>query len=95
MADFESYFRYGPSVARVGSLRPNDDSAECECLECRGNEKLKAMYRSRFDKKANQKDWEEEQYLLCPPRVLGYILHDKQWAQLQVTSLKKHTQRRA
>lgn len=88
MVDFESYFRYGPSVAQVGSLRPNHDDAECQCLECRSNEELKARYRFRFDEKGSQEDWEEEQYMLCPPRVLGYILRDKQWAQLQVTSLK-------
>ena len=27
--------------------------------------------------------------MLCPPRVLGYILGEKQWAQLQVTSVKE------
>ena len=41
-----------------------------------------------FDHKTSDMEWEDEQYLLCPPRVLGYILQDKQWAQLQVTHLK-------
>lgn len=27
--------------------------------------------------------------MLCPPRVLGYSLRDKQWAQLQVSLLKE------
>lgn len=46
-------------------------------------------YRTHFDKSENAEKmrWEDEQYLICPPRVLGYILRDKQWAQLQVTLL--------
>ncbi|RYP63750.1 hypothetical protein DL769_006877 [Monosporascus sp. CRB-8-3] len=47
-------------------------------------------YRTRFDdpKVAQAKNWESEQYLICPPRVLGYILQEKQWAQLQVSKLE-------
>ena len=62
---------------------------ECACLVCQENKELKAEYRTRFDSEANQLDhWEDEQYMLCPPRVLEYILRDKQWAQLQVESLE-------
>ena len=89
MVDFESYFRYGPFFARVGSLMPESDSPECGCINCRENEGLKAAYRTRFDEEGRQKgEWEDEQYMLCPPRVLGYILNDKQWAQLQVSLLR-------
>ena len=90
MVDFESYFRYGPSIAYVGALRPDNDYSECACVDCRENEGLKAQYRTRFDDEAHQKGkWEDEQYLICPPRVLGYLLRDKQWAQLQVSLLGK------
>ena len=89
MVDFESYFRYGPSVAHVGFLIPDSDDLECGCIDCRENEALKAAYRTRFDEEERQEGkWEDEQYMLCPPRVLGYILNDKQWAQLQVSSLQ-------
>ena len=88
MVDFESYFRYGPSVAHMGSLVAETDSPECGCIECREDEDLKKLYRTRFDEQeCQQKAWEDEQYILCPPRVLGYILRDKQWAQLQVSLL--------
>lgn len=88
MVDYESYFHYGPASARVGSLRPEEDNEECGCEDCRENKGLRARYRTRFDEEASQTDpWVEEQYMLCPPRALGYILRDKQWAQLQVTSL--------
>ena len=89
MVDFESYFHYGPSVAHVGFLISDSDSPECRCSDCHENEALKLAYRTRFDELERQKDkWEDEQYMLCPPRVLGYILNDKQWAQLQVSSLQ-------
>ena len=89
MVDFESYFRYGPSVARVGSLAPESDSPECSCIHCRENEGLAEGFRTRFDEEAHQKGkWEDEQFMFCPPRVLGYILNDKQWAQLQVSLLR-------
>lgn len=89
MVDFESYFRYGPSVACVGSLMPDSDDPECRCIDCHNNKALAEGFRTRFDQEKHQKEeWEEEQYMLCPPRVLGYILRDKQWAQLQVSLLK-------
>ncbi|MCJ1244749.1 hypothetical protein MMC30_001949 [Trapelia coarctata] len=50
MVDFESYFRYGPAIARVGSLILCGDSDECECLECQENIALKTRYRTKFDK---------------------------------------------
>ena len=89
MVDFESYYQYCPSPPRVGSLVPDNEDTECGCIDCRENKALSAGYRTRFDEGGRQKgDWEDEQYLCCPPRVLGYILRDKQWAQLQVTSLE-------
>lgn len=61
---------------------------DCACSDCAQNRELKAKFRMDFDKLKIQRrnDWDEEQYLICPPRVLGYILKDKQWAQLQVTN---------
>ena len=90
MVDFESYFQYGPASARVGALMPASNSTECQCLKCRSNSELKARYRTRFDEESRSKErWEEEQYMLCPPRVLGYILRDKRWAQLDVNCLEE------
>lgn len=88
MIDFESYFRYGPALARIGELGPADID-DCGCYTCRQNLPLQEKLRTRVELVANQKgDWLDEQYMLCPPRVLGYILRDKQWAQLEVSSLK-------
>jgi hypothetical protein len=89
MVDFESYFRYGPAVASVGELNPQSDYTDCECRTCRGNDALQTLFRTRYDNATGlEEHWDDEQYMLCPPRVLGYILREKQWAQLQVTLLK-------
>jgi len=88
MVDFESYFRYGPADASVGSLTTYEGLEDCECPQCRESEACEVGYRQRFDReKAQNKTWEDEQSILCPPRVLGYVLSEKQWAQLQVTEL--------
>ncbi|KAL8645451.1 MAG: hypothetical protein Q9210_006700 [Variospora velana] len=88
MVDFDSYFRFGPEVAMVGSLTTLDHY-ECMCQNCQEYQrKTGDVYRRRFDHASHQEEWEDEQYLLCPPRVLGYLLRDKRWAQLQVQKLE-------
>ena len=90
MVDFLSYFQYGPSTKRLGGLESQTQTwMDCACSDCAKNKELNTKFRMHFDKPRIQrkKEWEEEQYLICPPRVLGYILKDKQWAQLQVTNL--------
>lgn len=91
MVDHLSYFQYGPSIARNGSLEPSTDDWDCMCADCQLNDGLARKYRTSFDKAEMSKPkmhWDDEQYMLCPPRVLGYVLKDKQWAQLQVTNLR-------
>ena len=90
MVDYESYFEYGGAAVRNGFLI-GIHSEECLCSDCQQNSGLCARYRTHFDK-STQKEWEEERYLICPPRVLGYILKDKEWAQLQVTLLSPLSQ---
>ncbi|KAK3340861.1 hypothetical protein B0H65DRAFT_578914 [Neurospora tetraspora] len=90
MVDYLSYFQYGSSTKRLGGLESKTQTwMDCACSDCAKNPELNTKFRMHFDKLNIQlkKDWEEEQYLICPPRVLGYILKDKQWAQLQVTNL--------
>ena len=88
MVDFESYFRYGPADWRVGSLASDEDWESSECLRCRTTQPCESGYRCRFDLEEYQHgSWVDEQYILCPPRVLGYVLSEKRWAQLQVSEL--------
>lgn len=88
MVDYASFYQYGSTNGRNGPLSRSETGPECGCSDCQGNEALAERYRTRFDRMPKNQDWEDEQYLLCPPRVLGYILAEKQWAQLQVTHLK-------
>jgi hypothetical protein len=89
MVDYDSYFQYGPADGRNGPLNPGKQGTGCACSDCQNNEGLRTRYRASFDQpaKARGKVWEDEQYLICPPRVLGYVLGDKRWAQLQVSHL--------
>ncbi|GAB1313182.1 AAA+ ATPase domain-containing protein [Madurella fahalii] len=89
MVDYESYFTYGQAERRNGPLASAGVGTGCACSDCINNEELARRYRIHFDdpQVAGARDWDDEQYLLCPPRVLGYILDQKQWAQLQVTLL--------
>ena len=78
MLDFESYSRYGPSISRVGSLMQENGYPQCRCNDCRENEQLQKEYRTRFDDETClEGEWEDEQYMLCPPRALGFVLRDK------------------
>jgi hypothetical protein len=89
MVDFGSYYQYGDPDSQIGEIVVADDSAECTCEDCKGNAGLQALYRTKYDgmKGSKKEIWTEEQTMLCPPRVLGYVLKDKQWAQLDVESL--------
>ncbi|KAI5460478.1 hypothetical protein BGZ63DRAFT_464601 [Mariannaea sp. PMI_226] len=93
MVDYESYFQYGGADGRNGPLRSSGVAISCACSDCKANSGLAAQYRTHFDvpEVANKEEWEDEQFLVCPPRVLGYILKEKQWAQLQVRSLRRPT----
>lgn len=90
MVDYDSYFKYGPAAGRNGALEHPNFDPPCTCEDCRiNNTALIECYLSRLDEPntSKEKNWKDEQYLLCPPRVLGYILDEKRWAQLQVSCL--------
>lgn len=92
MIDFLSYNRYGPAVTLLGALASTDDEPDCNCEECRQNDELTKLTRKHYDKATGEQSdggWTAEQFMLCPPRVLGYVLREKQWAQLQVNQVSK------
>ena len=90
MVDYDSYFQYGPADGRNGALQPSYSDPPCVCSDCQNNTGLISRSRAWLDdsKTSQSRSWKPEQYLLCPPRVLGYILKEKRWAQLQVTHLE-------
>ncbi|KAK8115647.1 AAA family [Apiospora sp. TS-2023a] len=90
MVDYDSYFKYGPAEGRNGALESPNLLPPCTCnSDCQTNQALIERSMAWLDdpKHSQAKTWKDEQYLLCPPRVLGYILLEKRWAQLQVTNL--------
>jgi hypothetical protein len=95
MVDFSSYKRYGPAVLALGRNPPQEGDYlwyTCRCDACSTNEELKKTHRGRYDLDQNSRteaEWEDEQYMLCPSRVVGYILREKRWAQLQVNLIQE------
>ncbi|KXJ90853.1 hypothetical protein Micbo1qcDRAFT_225735, partial [Microdochium bolleyi] len=90
MVDFESYYKYAQPWSSIGKYAIDDDDRECECQDCLVNQGLQMSWRSRFDRMLGiaSEEWEDLQYIICAPRVLGYVLREKTWAQLDVKGLK-------
>ena len=52
------------------------------------NERLKQNQKFHYDRANGKTGWEDTQYLICPPRVLGYHLKGKKWVELDVAKVK-------
>ncbi|KAF3015628.1 hypothetical protein E8E14_011058 [Neopestalotiopsis sp. 37M] len=79
MVDFASHYKYAEAGQRLGDTALNINRSECRSL------------RTRYDSAtgAPEENWEEEQLMLCSPRVLGYILQEKMWAQFLVDGIEE------
>ncbi|KAJ3799035.1 AAA family ATPase [Lentinula aff. detonsa] len=89
MVDFESYYKHGLATAQIADITVSEETTECKCPNCLSNPVLQNMFRVRFDGLVGDsiEQWEEEQLMLCPPRLLGYVLREKKWAQLDINSV--------
>jgi hypothetical protein len=97
MVDFNSYIQHAPNVginAPMGDLVFSGRDDECRCAACQGNIALRNNQRRDYDlwdpeiAKKENKQFSEEQYLICPPRVLGYHLTTRTWLELTVDELQ-------
>lgn len=92
MVDFVSYLQHAPNAniyAPMGDLQFSDKDDECNCGSCMNNEPLRQNQRRDFDRWVGEKEFEdEEQYLLCPPRVLGYHLETRTWLELDIKEIR-------
>lgn len=89
MVDFASYFEYtSPSAPLMGNLQRYEEEMECTCPECRSKDSYRRLYRFDWDKHGPDTDMSNEQYQLCPPRVLGYVMEQKKWMQLHVDKVE-------
>ncbi|KAI4682480.1 uncharacterized protein J4E88_005370 [Alternaria novae-zelandiae] len=55
--------------------------------EKRANKIYRDMYKTHWDRHPSGKSMSPDQLMHCPPRVLGYALKQKKWAQLLVEKL--------
>lgn len=81
IVDFDYYLRSQPGKLDLGSLIPLRSNV-CKCLLCLSNEDKRWM--ESFP--ASDDDFSDKLWLL-PPRVLGYALDTRRWAQFSVKSL--------
>jgi len=92
MVDFVSYLQHAPNTntyAPMGDIQFSDKDDECNCGSCTSNKPLQQNQRRHFDKCDGKKEFEhEEQYLLCPPRVLGYHLKSRTWLELNIDEIE-------
>jgi hypothetical protein len=64
---------------------------ECRCEECKTN--FEGIYRYSWDgkrppKHGHDEPLDEDQYMMLPPRLLGYSLKRKRWFQVLVDCVK-------
>ncbi|KAF2688250.1 P-loop containing nucleoside triphosphate hydrolase protein [Lentithecium fluviatile CBS 122367] len=89
MVDFTSFYEYlSPNTPILGPMPRYEGQLETLSPERRANPIFREMYRFDWDKHPPTKEMTEDQYMLCPPRVLGYALKQKKWAQLLVDRLQ-------
>ncbi|KAI9771917.1 MAG: hypothetical protein M1839_002700 [Geoglossum umbratile] len=89
IVDFQSYLMYVPGDAKMGSLISEGAYDDCNCSSCKANTALWDELRVGYDGVGPDKEFSDEQYLLCPPRVLGYFMQQKMWVQLLVSDVKE------
>ncbi|KAF1956039.1 P-loop containing nucleoside triphosphate hydrolase protein [Byssothecium circinans] len=89
MVDFESFYEYlSPNTPILGSMQRYEGQLETLSPDRRANPVLREMYKFDWDKHKRTEPMTPEQHMLCPPRVLGYALKQKKWAQLLVSKLQ-------
>ncbi|KAF1994266.1 P-loop containing nucleoside triphosphate hydrolase protein [Amniculicola lignicola CBS 123094] len=93
MVDFESYLQHAPNTNDHGPMGGAElrgtDLSECHCGACLSNQKLIDNQRKGYDKWGAKEPFGDEQYLICPPRVLGYHLDSRTWIEIDVEKLQK------
>ncbi|KAJ3564177.1 hypothetical protein NPX13_g7934 [Xylaria arbuscula] len=92
MIDFASYVQHGPEeLVPMGDLvlADRDENDECRCDVCNTEGGPRDNQKYFWDDNDGEADtsFSDEQYLICPPRVLGYHLMEKKWVELQVNKV--------
>lgn len=93
MVDFDSYIQHGPNIgvnAPMGDVVFSYSDDECRCSICMANGPLRENQRRHYDAwiPAKNKTFSDEQFLICPPRVLGYHLATRTWSEFFVENVQ-------
>jgi len=97
MIDAGSFRQYGPGKhyqnyhMPMGKVRFWNRVHDCRCVVCEQNFALYDSQKPHYDlepDKAGEEFKESIQYLICPPRFLGYQLSRKRWVELKVNDVK-------
>ena len=90
IVDFASYMTYqSANVPILGPYRRWEGQVTELSPERRSKQVFKDIYRFTWDEHQSSQDLTPEQFLCCPPRVLGYALKQKTWVQLLVEHLEQ------
>ncbi|PYI10656.1 P-loop containing nucleoside triphosphate hydrolase protein [Aspergillus sclerotiicarbonarius CBS 121057] len=86
IVDHRSFIQYAAAddIAPMGDLEITDNVYECTCSECRKSRELKNMMKFNYDDVAAADDFDEDQFIICPARFLGYSMKSKKWVQMPV-----------
>ncbi|KAL8834560.1 MAG: hypothetical protein Q9170_003688 [Blastenia crenularia] len=93
MVDFASYISHGPQHGRyspIGELAFLSGDASAGT----GYQRSKDDGMAHHDRVKPEQAWEESQFLICPPRVLGFHFQSKQWVELDVSKVRDIAQLR-
>ncbi|KFY28457.1 hypothetical protein V493_02921 [Pseudogymnoascus sp. VKM F-4281 (FW-2241)] len=91
MIDFEAYYQHASTNAPLGALEPSIRETECGCSTCQKNDVLRRTLKFDYDQveaSVPLDSWEEDQLLICPPRVMAYSMRNSHWAQVHVEGVK-------
>jgi hypothetical protein len=96
MIDTLSFRQHGPgkhyNQMPMGKVRFWNKVNDCRCSICQQNFALNENQKPHYDLEPGNfgEGFEDStQYLICPPRVLGYHLSRKHWVELNVNDVKK------
>ncbi|GLI81005.1 hypothetical protein PoHVEF18_009374 [Penicillium ochrochloron] len=87
MVDFQAYLQNVPSSGHfgpVGTAEIVNKDDECRCSTCSANRALSNNQKRHYDGANANNEFEELQYMICPPRVLGYHLQSRNWLELNI-----------
>jgi len=90
MVDFRAYLQNVPSPGRFGPLGIAEISKDdvCSCSTCSANHALSNTQKTHYDGATADSMFDDLQYMICPPRVLGYHLESRTWLELNLGNRK-------